>query len=107
MPPKHDLRGGNASEDSFAMSSNILAASTNRCFLAVGRQRVGKMAMTGLLQDLCSVAVPPPDGGRFRRTPDIALEQESEGDPSPCLGCYDVKLSGCRHDTGLSAPTVC
>jgi len=40
MAPKHDLRGGNASEDSFVMSNNILTASMNRCFLAVGHQRV-------------------------------------------------------------------
>jgi hypothetical protein len=42
MPPKHDLRGGNASEDSFAISSNIFAASMNRCFFAGDHQRVRK-----------------------------------------------------------------
>ena len=40
MPPKHDLRGGNASDDSFAMSSSIFTASMNRCFLAAVCQRV-------------------------------------------------------------------
>ena len=42
MPPKQDLRGGNASADSLAMSSNILAASMNRSFLAGGCQRIEK-----------------------------------------------------------------
>ena len=42
MPPKHDLRGGNASVDSFAMSINVLTTSMSRCFLAGGRQRFRK-----------------------------------------------------------------
>ena len=37
MPPKHDLRGGKASADSFAISSSALAASMKRCFFAVER----------------------------------------------------------------------
>ena len=36
MPPKQDLRGGNASADSFAMSSMALVASMIRSFVAVG-----------------------------------------------------------------------
>ena len=34
MPPKHDLRGGQASADSFAMSRNIFVVSMSRCFFA-------------------------------------------------------------------------
>ena len=40
MPPKHDLRGGNASDDSFEMSRSVLTASITRCFLAADRQRI-------------------------------------------------------------------
>jgi hypothetical protein len=40
MPPKHDLSGGKASDDSFAMSNNVLTASMNRCFLAARRQEI-------------------------------------------------------------------
>ena len=35
MPPKHDLRGGKASADSFAISSIALVASMNRSLVAV------------------------------------------------------------------------
>ena len=49
MPPRHDLRGGNASDDSFAMSSSILTTSTNRCFLAVGRQKDQKCGSSNLV----------------------------------------------------------
>ena len=42
MPPKQDLRGGKASVDSLAMSSNILVASMNRTFLTGGCQRIEK-----------------------------------------------------------------
>ena len=38
MNPKHDFKGGNASDDSFAMSNRALVASMNRCFLAADRQ---------------------------------------------------------------------
>lgn len=67
------MRGGNASDDSFAMSNNILTTSTNRCLLAVRRQRFEEVEISrpDLLQELGAVDVPPLDGGRFRRTPDI------------------------------------
>jgi len=48
----------------------------NRCFFAVGRQWVrsgSNKTKSWILQELGSVGVPPPDGGRFRRMPDIAL----------------------------------
>ena len=35
MPPKHDLRGGNQSDDSFAISRTIFVASMSRCFFTV------------------------------------------------------------------------
>ena len=34
MPPKHDLRGGKASADSFAMSNIAFVASMKRSFVA-------------------------------------------------------------------------
>ena len=34
MPPKHDLRGGRASVDSFAISSSVFVASMKHCFVA-------------------------------------------------------------------------
>jgi hypothetical protein len=34
IPPKHDLRGGKASADSFAISSTVFVASMMRCLLA-------------------------------------------------------------------------
>jgi hypothetical protein len=36
MPPKQDLRGGKASDDSFPMSNNIFVVSINRRFFATG-----------------------------------------------------------------------
>ena len=75
MPPKHDLSGGNASEDSFVMSNNVLTAAINRCFLAMGRQR-GKDRISSVVsvsQELGAVSVLPPDGGRLRRIPDIVV----------------------------------
>jgi hypothetical protein len=38
MPPKHDLSGGNQSEDSFATSKRTSATSANRCFFAARGQ---------------------------------------------------------------------
>ena len=38
MHPRADLRGGNTSDDSFAMSKSILRPFTARCALAVGDQ---------------------------------------------------------------------
>ena len=75
MPPKHDLSGGNASEDSFVMSNNVLTAAINRCFLAMGRQR-GKDRISSVVsvsQELGAVSVLPPDEGRLRRIPDIVV----------------------------------
>jgi hypothetical protein len=43
MPPKHDLRGGRASADSFAMSSSIFVASMNRRFFAAGSRKIGSV----------------------------------------------------------------
>ena len=34
MPPTHDLRGGKASVDSFAISSSDFVASIKRCFVS-------------------------------------------------------------------------
>ena len=41
MPPKHDLRGGQASADSFVMFNSIFIASINRCVPAAGSCEVG------------------------------------------------------------------
>jgi len=38
MPPKQDLRGGNQSDDSFAMSKTTFVASVSRCLFARGNQ---------------------------------------------------------------------
>ena len=43
MPPKHDLRGGQKSADSFAMSSNIFPPSINRCFVAAESHEVANV----------------------------------------------------------------
>jgi hypothetical protein len=107
MPPKHDLSGGNASEDSFVISNNVLTASINRCFLAVGRQRAGKdriSRVVGISQELGAVSVLPPDGGRLRRIPDIERASfelcSSEGG--------DRYVSGRRYvRSSVPAPTVC
>ena len=55
------------------MSSNILTTSMNRCFLAVGYQRIrkGSNRKQCISQELGSVGVPPLDGGRFRRIADM------------------------------------
>ena len=45
MPPKHDLRGGKASADSFAMSRNIFVASTSRCFFATQIRELADVMM--------------------------------------------------------------
>ena len=57
------------------MSSNILTTSINRCFLAVGYQRIRKDSNRKqcISQELGSVGVPPLDGGRFRRMADMFL----------------------------------
>lgn len=78
MPPKHDLRGGNASDDSFEMSRSILTASINRCFLAADRQRIqeeknGDKGEVSVSQEFGPVCVPPLDGGRFRMMADMVL----------------------------------
>lgn len=39
MPPRHDLRGGSASADSFATSKSTFVPSIRRCFFAAGNQR--------------------------------------------------------------------
>lgn len=55
------------------MSSNVLTASTKRCFLAVDCQRCRKSSNHGqwISQELGPDGVPPLDGGRFRRMEDI------------------------------------
>jgi len=40
MKPKHDLRGGNASDDSFAISKSVFVTSMNGCFFAAGSYEV-------------------------------------------------------------------
>jgi len=57
------------------MSSIILTASMNRCFLAVGYQQIRKDSNRKqcISQELGSVGVPPLDGGRFRRMVDMFL----------------------------------
>jgi len=40
MPPKHDLRGENASADSFVMSNTIFIVSMNRRFFAAGGDEI-------------------------------------------------------------------
>jgi hypothetical protein len=67
MPPKHDLRGGRASADSFAMSSNIFVASTSRCFFAVGSHEVGTAIIAIFIHELGPIPVSATAGRRFRR----------------------------------------
>jgi len=47
MNPKHDLRGGNTSDDSFAMSKSVFVTSTNRCFFAAESREVWTMMIAG------------------------------------------------------------
>ena len=70
------------SEDSFAISSNTLATSINRCFLATGRQRVstGESNKEVLLQELGLACAALIEGGRFRRILDIVQQLFVERD---------------------------
>ena len=52
MPPKHDLRGGRVSDDSFAMSSSILIPSTIRRFFATEHRQLQWRQWPGLVREL-------------------------------------------------------
>ena len=71
MPPKHDLRGGRASDDSFAMSNSIFVALTNRCFFAAENCEPRKKQRPGLLHELGPIPAPLAVGGRFFGALDI------------------------------------
>ena len=57
MPPKHDLRGGKISADSFAMSSNTFVVSSMRCFFAARGQPGGEPRNS--LSPYMSLVLPP------------------------------------------------
>jgi hypothetical protein len=46
MPPEHNLRGGRASADSFAISSSIKVPLENHCFSAAEIHEVGTAITT-------------------------------------------------------------
>lgn len=48
MNPKHDLRGGNTPDDSFAMSKSVFVASTNRCFFVAESREVWTTMIAGI-----------------------------------------------------------
>lgn len=48
MNPKHDLRGGNTSDDSFAMSKSVFVASMSRCFFAAESREVRTTMIAGI-----------------------------------------------------------
>ena len=47
IPPKHDLRGGNASADSFATYKIVFARSMSLCPVAAGNQWAGTAVKVG------------------------------------------------------------
>ena len=47
IPPRHDLRGGKASDDSLAISSSVLVASTNRCCFAAKTDELPVLIILG------------------------------------------------------------
>ena len=57
MPPKHDLRGGQASADSFAMFNTTLIPSMNRCFFVAGSIEIGA-AVIGFIHGICTIPDP-------------------------------------------------
>ena len=57
IPPKHDLRGGKISADSFAMSSNTFVVSSMRCFFAARGQPGGEPRNS--LSPYMSLVLPP------------------------------------------------
>ena len=75
IPPRHDLRGGNASDDSFAMSSNAFAVSMNRCFFAVGSHEVWTAITARSVHELGPISVPLVVGRRFRKALDMVLSR--------------------------------
>ena len=75
IPPKHDLRGGNASDDSFAISKNVFVTSMSRCLFAAGNQWVwvcGDCQAT-TVHELGPVPVELVVKRRFRMKPDMVL----------------------------------
>ena len=47
IPPKHDLRGGKASADSFAISSSVFVTSIMRCFFAAKINQLADATIVG------------------------------------------------------------
>ena len=61
MPPKQDLRGGQASADSFAISTSVFVASMNRCFFAAksckAANEIIPWSRTRIWRELCIIGV--------------------------------------------------
>ena len=79
IPPKHDLRGGKASADSFAISSIALVASTKRSLVAAEScEHVCDGGWSDLIQELSPISFPLEIWRNFFGRSDI-IEIVSEG----------------------------
>ena len=69
MPPRHDLRGGQASADSFTISKSIFVPSMSRCFFAMQiRERANSMIVhVGPVHELCLIWAPLAVGSNLLR----------------------------------------
>ena len=67
MAPKQDLRGGKASDDSFAMSRRVIVASMNRSLFAEHSRKLVKAKHNGLdrVHELCGASAPEAARGRL------------------------------------------
>ena len=87
MPPKHDLRGGRASADSFAISSSIFVALTSRSFFAAENRELRMRPYPSLVHELNPVSAPLAFGRGFFRTLDMIWSRKLDGKTSHLNVC--------------------
>ena len=79
MPPKHDLRGGRASADSFAISSSIFVALTSRSFFAAENRELRMRQWPILVHELNPVSAPLVVRRGFFKTLDMIWSRTLDG----------------------------
>src|ERR1700709_216740 len=87
MPPKHDLRGGKASADSFAMSSSIFIPLTSRSFFAGENRELGRRQQAGLVHGPGPISGPPVVERNLFISPDIFWDRALDAE----TGCLEVR----------------
>ena len=98
MPPKHDLRGGKASADSFAISSSVFITSTKRCFFATESRQVEDARMVRSLTELGLISASLAVGRRFLSRLDMVGSRLRDVAIGFVVVCSDVEAPAPRGD---------